>query len=197
MSDPFDIGFKLLPPKLQMQLWVLALDANTRQVNLAYRSGSFRTSLAYHYGGNVEASLSIRRVLATVGVDPASGDVDLGLSFRGFKFGASASGVRPSAGVSLGYGASLLPFPAELSSTFNSAADGLPSMARAIRSAPDNPLAWYKLHSDDVAAISRAISVGQAIAKQGEPSNRFGMGLRLNYTPQMGLTIFGGAQLWF
>jgi len=197
MSDQFDIGFKLLPPKLQMQLWVLALDANTSQVNLAYRSGSFRTSLAYNYGGNVEASLSIRRVLATVGVDPASGDVDLGLIFRGFKFGASASLVRQSAGVSLGYGASLLPFPAELSSTFNSAADGLPSMTRDIRSAPDNPLAWYKLHSDDVAAISRAINVGQAIAKQGEPSNRFGAGLRLNYTPQMGLTIFGGAQLWF
>jgi len=135
--------------------------------------------------------------LATVGVNPASGDVDLGLIFRGFKFGASASLVRPSAGVSLGYGASLLPFPAELSSTFNSAADGLPSMTRDIRSAPDNPLAWYKLHSDDVAAISRAISVGQAIAKQGEPSNRFGAGLRLHYTPQMGLTIVGGAQLWF
>jgi hypothetical protein len=197
MGDRFDIDFKLLPPKLQMQLWVLALDANTSQVNLAYRAGSFRTSLAYHYGSNVQASLAIRRFSATVGVHPGSGNVDLGLVFRGFTFGVSASAARRSAGVSLGYGAILLPFPEELSSAFNSAAGGLPSMVRDIRSAPDNPLAWYKLHSDDVAAIGRAISVGQAIAKQGEPSNRFGAGLRLNYTPQTGLTIFGGAQLWF
>lgn len=197
MGDRFDIDFKLLPPKLQMQLWVLALDANTSQVNLAYRAGSFRTGLAYHYGGNVQASLAVRRFSTTVGVRPGSGDVDLGLVFRGFTFGLSASAVRRSAGVSLGYGATLLPFPTELASTFNSAAGGLPSMARDIRSAPDNPLAWYRLHSDDVAAIGRAISVGQAIAKQGAHANRFGAGLRLNYTPQTGLTIFGGAQLWF
>src|SRR4051794_4028095 len=74
-SLPFDIDFKLLPPKLQMQLWVLALDANTSKVNLAYRSGSFVTGLAYNYGGNVEASLGFRRVSTTVGVNPANGDV--------------------------------------------------------------------------------------------------------------------------
>ncbi|MCC9002363.1 MAG: hypothetical protein LM549_07045, partial [Candidatus Competibacter sp.] len=129
MGDKFDVDFKLLPPKLQMQLWVLALDANTSKVNLAYRSGSFRTGLAYHYGGNVEASLGIRRFSATVGVNPTNGDVDLGLVFRGFRFGASASAVRASAGIGIGYGASLLPFPAELSSTFGSAAVGLQSMA--------------------------------------------------------------------
>jgi hypothetical protein len=56
MGNEFDIAFKLLPPQLQMQLWVLALDANTSKVNLAYRSGSFLTSLAYNYGGTVEAS---------------------------------------------------------------------------------------------------------------------------------------------
>ena len=193
----FDIDFKLLPPRLQMQLWVLALDANTSKVNLAYRSGSFLTSLAYNYGGNVEASLSVRRVSMTVGVNPASGDVDLGLVFRGFKFGAAASVTQQSYGLRLGYGASLLPFPWELSSTFNSAAVGLASMAGDISSAPDNPLAWYKLHSDDAAAIGNAISAGQQISKYGENSNRFGAGLRLNYTPQTGLTIYGGAQLRF
>jgi hypothetical protein len=70
-------------------------------------------------------------------------------------------------------------------------------MAGDISSAPDNPLAWYKLHSDDVAAIGNAVSAGQQISKYGEDSNRFGAGLRLNYTPQTGLTIYGGAQLRF
>jgi len=142
MGNEFDIGFKLFPPKLQMKLWVLALDANTSKVNIAYRSGCFLTSLAYNYAGNVEASLSVRRVSTTVGVNPASGDIDLGLVFRGFKFGASASVTRKSYSVDISYGASLLPFPSELSSTFNSAAGGLQSMARDISSAPNNPLAW-------------------------------------------------------
>jgi hypothetical protein len=197
MGDKFDIDFKLLPPKLQVQLWVLALDANTSQVNLAYRPGGFVTSLAYNYGGNVEASFGIRRFTTTVGVNPANGDVDLGLVFRGFRFGSSVSVMRQSAGVGIGYGASLLPFPWELSTTFNSAAGGLQSMAGDISSAPDNPLAWYKLHSNDVAAISNAISVGQQIAKQGEKSNRFGAGLRLNYSEQTGFTIYGGSLLRF
>lgn len=197
MSDPFDIDFKLLPPKLQMQLWVLALDANTSKVNLAYRSGSFRTGLTYNYGGNLEASLGLRRFTAKVGVSPTNGDVDLGLVFRGFKFGASASMARKSAGASFGYGASLLPFPMELSSTFNSAAGGLHSMAADIRSAPDNPLAWYQLHSDDTATLINAVHMGQKIAKSGTDSKRFGAGLRLNYAPQTGFTIYGGAQLRF
>lgn len=197
MGNEFDIKFKLLPPRLQMQLWVLALDANTSKVNLAYRSGSFRTGLAYNYGGNVEASLGVRRFSTTVGVHPTSGDVDLGVAFRGFNFGVSASVTQESVGAGISYGARLLPFPEELSTTFNSAADGLQTMASDIRSAPNNPLAWYRLHSDDVAAVTRAVSVGQQIARHGENSNRFGASLRLNYSPRSGLMIYGGAQLRF
>ena len=196
-KDDFDISFKPLPPKLQMHLWVLALDANTSKVNLAYRPGSFLTSLAYNYGGNLEASLSLRRFSTTLGVNPGSGDVDLGLHFRGFNFGTQASVTHKSFGIGLSYGASLLPFPWELASTFNSAVGGFSSMASEISAAPYNPLAWYKLHSNDVSAISTAVSLGQQTANQPEKSSRFGAGLRLNYTPQTGLTIYGGAQLWF
>jgi len=53
-SDFFDIKYSLLPPDLQMKLWVLSLDANTSRVNLVYSPGTFRTSLAYNYGGNLE-----------------------------------------------------------------------------------------------------------------------------------------------
>ncbi|MBK8184582.1 MAG: hypothetical protein IPK63_17575 [Candidatus Competibacteraceae bacterium] len=195
MGDKFEINFKALPPKLQMQLWVLALDANTSKVNLVYRSGSFRTSLAYNYGGNVEAGLSIRRFSAKVGVDPGSGDLDLGLSFRGYNFGTSASVTRKSFGVGLSYGAALLPFPQELATTFNAAGGGLQSMASDISAAPDNPLAWYKLHSNDATAISNAINLGQKIASAGD--KRFGAGLRLNYSPETKLVIIAGAQVRF
>jgi hypothetical protein len=197
VGNDFDIDFKLLPPKLQMQLWVLALDANTSKVNLAYRSGAFRSSWAYNFGGNLEASLGIRRFSITAGVNPGNGDMGAGLVFRGFRFGTAASVTKRSVGLNFGYGARLLPFPWELASTFNSAAGGLQSMTRDIRSAPDNPLAWYNLHSDDVTAISNAIRAGQQIAGQGKGWNRFGVGLRLNYNPQTKLMIYGGAQWLF
>ena len=197
-GDDFDIDFKLLPPKLQMQLWVLALDANTSKVNLAYKSGAFSSAMAYNYGGNLEASMGVKRFSTKLQVHPGSGDVkvDLGMAFRGFKFGVSGSPTKRSVGASVGYGAKLLPFPDELASTFNAAGTGLGSMARDISAAPNNPLAWYKLHSDDVGAISSAMSAAKRIAAHGE-SKRFGAGLRLDYSAQSGLVIYGGAQLRF
>ena len=195
MSDGFDIDYKLLPPKLRMQIWVLALDADTKKVNLAYKNGAFRSNLAYKYGGNVQAAMRIRRVTTSLSVNPKNGDVDLGVAFKGFKFGASASYTSQSGSLSLGYGAKLLPFPESLASTFNSASDGLGSMAHNIEAAPDNPLAWYKMHSDDLATIKKAIAVGQKI--QGSDQKFFGAGLRLNYHPETGLTIYGGAQFRF
>jgi hypothetical protein len=199
MGDGFDISFKALPPDLQMKLWVLALDANTSKVNLAYKPGSFTTSLGYNYGGNVEASLSLRRDFSTtLGVNPANGNVDLGMIFRGFNFGTSANFTQKSVGMSLSYGTKLLPFPSELAGVFDSAAGGLQSMAGDIRSAPNNPLAWYKLHSDDAATISKAVSTGQQISKMGNSfTDSLGAGIRLNYDKQKGFTIYGGVQFKF
>lgn len=193
----FDIDFKLIPPNLQMQLWVLGLDANTSRVNIAYKSGGFLTSLAYNYGGNIEAALSIRNVSTKVGVNPSSGAVDLGLVYRGFRFGTTADFTQSAFGFNFGYGATLLPFPWELSTTFNSAALGLQNMTSDISAAPDNPLAWYRLHSNDISAVGKAVSLGQQINKYGDKSNRFGVGMRLNYAPQTGLTIYGGAMFMF
>lgn len=193
----FDISFKALPPDLQMKLWVLALDANTSKVAIAYRNSAFTSSLSYNYGGNVEAALSFRRGLSTtLGVNPSSGQVDLGLVFQGFNFGSSANFTQKTAALNFSYGAKLLPFPTELSSVFDSAANGLQSMAKDISAAPNNPLAWYKMHSDDVSTITRAISTGQTIANAGTGDN-FGFGLRLNYNQQTGFTIYGGALLKF
>src|SRR5271169_828926 len=182
-DQTFDIKFSALPPDLQVKLWVLGLDANTSKVCILYRAGAFTTNLNYNYGGNVQAALSIRRLSTTVGVNPSSGQVDLGMVYRGFNFGTSANFTKKSGGLNLSYGASLLPFPAELSSVFDSAAGGLQNMAKDIRAAPNNPLTWYKLHSDDVTAVSGAVSAAQGISKMGS-SDRFGAGLRLTYTQQ-------------
>lgn len=199
MGDSFDISFKALPPEMQVKLWVLALDANTSKVNLAYKPGAFTTSLGYNYGGNIEASLSMRRDFSTtLGVNPTNGNVDLGMVFRGFNFGTNANFLQKSAGLSISYGTKLLPFPSELSGVFDSAAGGLQNMTRDISAAPNNPLAWYKLHSDDAATISKAVTTGQQISKMGNSfSDSFGAGLRLNYDKTAGFTIYGGVQFKF
>jgi hypothetical protein len=199
MGDGFDISFKGLPPDLQMKLWVLALDANTSKVSIAYKLGAFTTNLGYNYGGNIQASLGIRRDLSTtLGVNPTNGNVDLGVVFRGFNFGTSANFTQKSAAVSLSYGTKLLPFPSELAGVFDSAAGGLQSMTRDISAAPNNPLAWYKLHSDDVATISKAVTTGQQISKMGTSfTDSFGAGVRLNYDKAAGFTIYGGVQFKF
>jgi hypothetical protein len=197
MGDDFDIKFSVLPPDLQMKLWVLALDANTSKVAIAYRNGSFVSSLAYNYGGNVQAALSIRAFTGTFGVNPSNGNLDLGLVYRGFRFGSSASFTQRSAGLNFGFGSALLPFPSELAGVFNNGATGLQSMAGDIAAAPNNPLAWYKLHSDDAAAIGKAVSTGQQIYKLQQSQDKFGVGLRLNFTQQTGLTIYGGVLMRF
>jgi hypothetical protein len=202
VSDPdfFDIKFSLLPPELQVKLWVLALDANTSKVSLAYSLGAFRTSLAYNYGGNLEASLGRYRLgdpLVKVGFNPSNSDLSAGLVFRGFNFGTSANVTRRTFGFNVGYGRDLLPFPAELDRVFNAANGGLMSMASDIRSAPDNPLRWYNLHSNDTDAISRAVSTGQQIANSNKGSQRFGAALGLTHTAQTGLTIHLGVGVFF
>ena len=72
MPDTFDIKYTLLPPELQAHLWVLGLDANTSKVNIAYQAGAFRTSLAYNYGGSLEASIGIQRYKLSVSLNPSS-----------------------------------------------------------------------------------------------------------------------------
>jgi hypothetical protein len=166
MGNAFDIDFKLLPPKLQMQLWLLALDANTSKVNIAYRPGSFLTSLAYNYGDNVEASLSVRRFSTTVGVNPSSGDVSLGLVFRGFRFGASANVTREATGVSIGYGASLLPFPMELSGTFSTQRlSGFRAWRRISVERPTTPS-----HGISFTAMMRALSATPSVWGSRSPN---------------------------
>jgi hypothetical protein len=135
----------------------------------------------------------------STGIDPATGDLSLraGLVFRGFNFQTSADVAKRSVGIRLTYGRALLPFPDELSQTFNAANGGLMSMAGNIGAAPDNPLAWYRLHKDDAAAIGKAVDSVKKIAAQKGSSDRFGAGLRLNYHAESGFTIYGGVGLWF
>lgn len=184
MSDGFSVDFQKLPPRLQMKLWVLALDANTSKVGIEYQAGIFKTNLDYEYGGNAHASLSVQRL--TLAGD-TSGSFSAGYVFRGFNFQLSTNPWKKSAGASISFGADLLPFPDELTSVFNHGGTGLTSMLRDIRQAPSNPLAWFKPRSNDKSAIAAAIDAGRKIAKK--KSDDVGFSIGLNHAPETGLTI--------
>jgi len=201
MPEPkgFDIDFKFLPPELQVKLWILALDADTSKVQLSYKSGMFQTSIGYNYGGNAEAGLRIQQFTAGFSANPSSGAMgaNLGYSFRGFRFGANASFTDPSVGLNLGYGAPLLPMPADMAKTFYEGAGGLGSVMGDIQAAPNDPLAWYKLHSNDITTVKNAIDLGQKISKQKTGLSSFGANARLNYGPTSGLVITLNAGVMF
>ncbi len=197
MPDTFDINLSLLPPKLQLHLWILGLDANTSKVNIAYQSNSFRTGLAYNYGGNIEAFLSINRFSSTVGVDPSNGNVDLGVVYRGYNFNASGNVQRQNLSLGVSYGAGLFPFPVELTNTFNQGGMAASHIMSRISAGERDPLALYKLYSNDEKTISEVRNTAGQISKVGNSSQRFGAGLRLNYTSQTGLVIYAGANLTF
>jgi hypothetical protein len=219
MDNIFDIDFKLLPPELQLKLWILALDADTSKVNLAYKPGQFRTNLTYNYGGNIEASIAIRQFSGTVKVNPGNGAFDLGLVYRGFRFnsatniaagstgvnvgfkkwsiGSSANFAKSAFGLTLNYGAELLPFPADLADTFGKAANGLQNTLGSLGAAPTNPLAWYKMRSNDIDTITSAIDTGKKLMAPKNKGPSFGGNVRLNYAPQTGLVIYCAVQAIF
>lgn len=219
MDNFFDIDFKLLPPALQLKLWILSLDADTSKVNLAYKPGQFRTNLAYNYGGNIEASIGIRNYTGTLKINPGNGAFDLGLVYRGFRFnsatniaesttgvtvglnkwrfGVKANVAKPALSLSLNYGAELLPFPAELGETFGKAAASLQTTLGTVGAAPNNPLAWYRMRSDDIDTITKAVDAGKKIHSAKNTAPDFGAGIRLNHSAQTGLVIYLGVQVIF
>ena len=200
MPKPFDIDFEMLPPHLQLKLWVLSLDADTSAVALAYNPGAFKSSLSFDYDGKLQAAFGYRRLGATLAYKTDSKDASLGLVFRGYNFSASANasagGSGPSVGLGFNYGAPLLPFPNQLAGTFNQAASALGGMAGGLGVLGTNPLDYYKLHSNDITTIKNAVDLGEKIYKSGK-GPRFGAAFGLNYAPGPGLTITLGAGVMF
>lgn len=193
----FDIDYSLLPPSLQLRLWVLSLDANTSRVRLSRDFGNISAGFNYNYGGALSADISTGGFRGSLGVDPSNANLSLGGSYGGFNASATGNIGQRSFGFNLGYGSPLLPFPSQLNSIFSSGAQGLGNVVGDISSAPNNPLAWYGLHSDDISTISTAVKTGMQIHNQQTSSQRFGAGLRLSYSPLTGITIYGGVQFVF
>ena len=70
-------------------------------------------------------------------------------------------------------------------------------MAKDANKAVSNPLDFYRIHSDDVSTISRAINTGQKINAAQSSKDKVGVGLRSNYSPPVGFTIHAGVIIKF
>src|SRR5262249_60472271 len=98
MGDPSPSGktfnFTLLPPRLQLQLWTLALSADTSRVGIVFKPNQFITSLDYNYGGAITASRAATMGgTLTAGCNPSQ--TESSPVFQGYKLTASATGSPP------------------------------------------------------------------------------------------------------
>jgi len=166
MGDPSPSGktfnFTLLPPRLQLQLWTLALSADTSRVGIAFKPNQFITSLDYNYGGAITASRAATMGgTLTAGFNPSK--TEGSLVFKGYNFSVSATGSPSQGGLSLSYGKGVLPTPDQLQTTFEQAWTGFAHVWRDRGDAPSNPLVFVQTHATDISAVTQAAAVVQRI----------------------------------
>jgi hypothetical protein len=186
MGDPSPSGktykFSLLPPSLQLQLWVLGLSADTSRVGIAFQPNQFITGLNYNYGGAITASRAATMGgTVTLGFDPSK--TEGSLVYKGYDFSVSATGSPSQEGLSLSYGKALLPTPDELQTTFDHAWTGFAHVWRDRGAAPSNPLVFVQAHGKDIAAVTQAANAVQRINALDPKSSNFGATLTFTDAP--------------
>jgi hypothetical protein len=187
MGDPSPSGktfdFKLLPPRLQLQLWTLGLSADTSHVGITFRPNQFVTHLDYDYGGAITASRATAMGgTIAVGFNPSK--TEGSLVYRGYNFNVSATGSASRQGFSLGFGKAPLPAPDAMQTTFDQAWAGFGRIYSDRGSAPRNPLQFVQTHAKDFSAVSQAASVAQRINSLDPKSNNAGVNFQSSNAPR-------------
>jgi hypothetical protein len=185
MGDPAPSGkaydFKLLPPRLQLQLWTLALSADTSHVGIAFKPNQFVTHLDYDYGGAITASRAATMGgTLTVGFNPSK--TEGSLVFKGYNYSVSATGSPSRQGLSLNFG-KVLPAPDELQPIFTQAWAGIGRIYQDGGNAPRNPLHFVQTHSKDFSAVTQAAATAQRIKAIDPKSNNLGISFQLSNAP--------------
>ena len=174
MGDPSPSGktfdFKLLPPRLQLNLWALGLSADTGHVGIVFKPNQFLTGLKYDYGGAITASRAATLGgTLTLGFDPSK--TEGSLVYKGFNFSATAKGSPSRGSLTLSYGKGVLPTPDALKLTFDQAWAGAARVWEDHGSAPNNPLEFLQTHSKDFTAVKQAAAAVQRIEAVDPKSN--------------------------
>ncbi|NHN38340.1 hypothetical protein G8764_13610 [Pseudomaricurvus alcaniphilus] len=200
-EDEEEQGFdyNLLPPRLGYRSGPFSASADTSQAALGYRTGFGALGLGYSYGNDIYGSASFGPGFrARLGFNPGSGvgSLQLGGKPGPFSYGLGAN-TTGALNASFGYGAPLLPMPNVFSSQAQAAGGALPGLVGAAPQFLNDPLAAYSANSEAIGSVGKfAGTAGKLYGQQqqGGGALPFGAGLQLGYDPQLGMSIFLGAQ---
>ncbi|WP_425230882.1 hypothetical protein [Sphingomonas sp.] len=184
MADPPKVfDFTLLMPRIQLNLWTLALDAKTDAVAIAWKPGQFTTALKYNYGGAIQASMAVSGQSLSLSLDPALMQPTAQMVLKGYDFTAAASASPTALGLTIGYGAAPLPTPATLGPAINGAWSAAGRMWGDAGMIPRDPLGYLKLHSNDPKALAEAYQQTKKIAEVDPNKVQVGAGFSFTRKP--------------
>ena len=194
----FDVDFSVLPPALQLRLYRFGLDADVSEVSLSYGTESHGADLSYEYGGPVSLGYHNRGFNSRLSFNPDSMDMLYSGAYQNFSPQMYENAQSWSIGLSLGYGTPLMPAPHVFNHSMHRGADGMHGIMGGLSDGMNDPMAFYDSQSENIDSVSNAIDMARRVAAhpRGGDSN-FGAGLRLSYSPGMGMMIYAGAQLNF
>lgn len=219
-----DISFEALPPHLQLTLPHFLIDANTSRIKTQFTWQDLTSSLTYNYGSSIDLGLRYRAFSSQLGFNPSSsvlsltagisspssrfsltgtgsysfagagGTAGLTGSYRGVNIGGSYNFGTGAAGVNFGYGAPLLPTPAEMGTTFGAAGSAVGLLGSSLPGALNDPAGWYHSQSPNMDAVKQGYELFNRLREEPSTGIRFGAGGRLTYSRESGLFIFIGVQ---
>jgi Domain of unknown function (DUF4157) len=181
-EEPNPFHLSLLPPEMRLRLGPVGLSADTSSANLQLGSDRRGFDAGYAYGGDISAGLHYDGFRANLGVNPGSGALSLGGSYRDFNFGANADIGARTGGFSLGYGAPLPPNLADFSATMQRGGEGLTNLVPALPGALSDPLGFYGAQSGNISAVTSAASTAAGLTRPSGPT--FGANLSGNFSPE-------------
>jgi hypothetical protein len=190
-GDEDEFRISALPPEMHVPMGPVALDADTSRAQLGFNRGPLGLTAGYEYGGDISAGARYGGLSGRLAFNPGDERFSLSASYGGFR-GSAYAGLNGSAGLSLGYGSSLLPMPSDLSRSIYAGEGGMRNMITGLPGIMNDPVAGIGRHSGDISAIGGAGSALSGLT--GQSSLPFGVGARLSYDPTLGVTGWGGIQ---
>lgn len=188
--------YSLLPPAFSYRTGPFGISADTSAARLNLFSDQARSSLGYKYGGDIFYGLNLGNFKTRIGVNPQTGvgSLNLGGSHGGFRYGLQGS-TAGSFGLSLGYGAPLLPMPSALGQQAGAAWEGATAVGGAFQDFASDPMASYEAYRDQIGAMGAfGRSLGRIYSQQGEDGLPFGFGLNVSYNPEQRWVLGAGIQ---
>jgi hypothetical protein len=196
-EEGFDVS--LLPPEFSYRSGPFGVSADTSAARLSLFSGEGEASLGYEYGGDIFYGLDLGDFRTRFGVNPQTGvgSMSLGGSHGGFRYGLSGS-TAGRFGLSLGYGAPLLPMPDVLGQQAGAAWQGALEVGGAVPEFVSDPMAAYEAYREQIGAMGAfGSSLGRIYGQQGEGGLPFGAGLTVSSSPEERLRVMLGLQASF